>query len=277
VTTTFQLEGRFTAAPPAPGYTPAVSAAAAACQLTSLYATNGSGSGPGRLALATVTINGTGITRTEQLALNSGTAAHIDVRPPATYSHRPAWILVTAANNAVSAGCPTAQPSNPAPPSGIEAAPYEVFVLDATTGADAVLFEDSYILCPGFAATPPSVSLPWQMTSVPWTLQSRAADGGTDQITASWPTCEHYTRENAVYSNETTPGPSPPKFTQYPTLQAWADRDHPNTVTIDVYRFPGPDCGLSSPHQLTLHPATLAGMLPATLVHAPLGAETSTG
>ncbi|MDX6230344.1 MAG: hypothetical protein QOI76_3734, partial [Frankiales bacterium] len=160
VTTTFQLEGRFTAAPPAPGYTPAVSAAAAACQLTSLYATNGSGSGPGRLALATVTINGTGITRTEQLALNSGTAAHIDVRPPATYSHRPAWILVTAANNAVSAGCPTAQPSNPAPPSGIEAAPYEVFVLDATTGADAVLFEDSYILCPGFAATPPSVSLP---------------------------------------------------------------------------------------------------------------------
>jgi hypothetical protein len=112
---------------------------------------------------------------------------------------------------------------------------------------------------------------------VPWTVQSRAANGGTDQITASWPTCEHYTREGAVYSNETTPGPSPPKFTPYPTLQAWADRDHPNSVTIDVYRFPGPDCGPASPHQLTLHAATRTGTLPTTLVHGPLGAETSTG
>ncbi|MDX6211805.1 MAG: hypothetical protein QOF82_892 [Frankiales bacterium] len=275
VTREFRLEGRFTAAPPPAGYSPPVTAAQATCQLTSLYATNGSAAGPGRLALATVTIDGAGITSRDQPALNSGHNL-TDFGPVATYRSRPAWILVTAANNDVSAGCSTAPPSNAPTPTGIQADPYEVFVIDAATGAAALLFEDSYVLCPGFAPTPPSVSEPWQRTSVPWTLRSRAADGSTAQISASWPDCEHYVSEGAVYTKMTSPGPSPPSFTPYPSLQAWADQTHPDTVTIDVNRAVGPDCGPPVAHQLTLHAARVGSRLPATLVHAPVGVETPT-
>jgi hypothetical protein len=278
VTTTFTLEaGAFTADPPPAGYQPAVTAEQAGCQLTSGYAPNGSASGPGRLALATVTIR-LDVQVLTPLAVLGPNSAVPDLGPVPIYQHRVAWLLVTAANNNVGS-CPL-QLARGAPPSAPPSAPasgatasgptsvYEVFAIDAATGTSAVLFEDTYRLCPGGAATPATVAVPYQVMSVPWSLKSIAPDQQTAVITGEWASCERYTSAGTTYGTQAL---TPAEIQQQQPFHAWIGQPQQPYVEITVNRPFGPPCGPPQPHRMTLHPERVGLSIPPHPEPGPLG------
>lgn len=237
VTSAFSLEGRaFVAEPPPPGYSPAVTADQARCELG--LVTEGSGYGPpaGRLALATVTINPAGLNPPGDLS---------------TYDHRVAWIFITPATDDLSAGCST----TPATASlGPPEATYSVFGIDAANGGSAFLFETSYHLCPGSDLTPAMVEVPYETVSVPWTLVSRSTDGRTAVVRVSWEACEFPPSTNATGDADGQ-------------AYGW-----PRSGRLDVLisRPFGPACGPARPHLVSVVPWG-KGTLPATLQHGAIG------
>jgi len=237
VTTSFSLEnGGFTAEPPPVSFVPATTAAQAGCQLATSYNADGWPAGPGRLALASVTIP----------AL-AGSAV------PA-YDHRVAWILVSAANEPAPAGCPTSQPS-PKPSLTAPADPYEIFLMDATTGDPQIVYADSYLVCDGYYKVDVSLGFLYHLASVPWTLVSRSPDGSTVTISASWDSCQSF---NGIVG----PGGE---------LKAAATEDNPTHIAIDVSGPTGPNCGPAAPHMITVGPAVAGRPLSAVLHHDPVG------
>jgi hypothetical protein len=279
VTTAFSLEnGAFAAAPPPAGLVPAVTAEQAGCQLTSAMGVRGFGTGPGRLGLATVTIG-----RDVTFQDSAGVSVPVPHRSVPVYQQRVAWILVTAVNNNVSS-CPSMDPAAasrqtistpPATQPTVAETPYEIFSIDASTGADAVMFEDGTSPpCFGGPPGPPLVSVPYQILSVPWSMTSRAVDGQSAQITSAWASCEVYTGTGATYVTNIRPGrlPSPPApVTSFTGLQAWID-SVTHLLSITVTRPFGPECGPPEQHALTVHPEKVGLAIPTTTIRAgPLG------
>ncbi|MGH9121393.1 MAG: hypothetical protein ACRDYC_05535, partial [Acidimicrobiales bacterium] len=91
--------------------------------------------------------------------------------PPAAYQNRLAWVVVV--EDEMQSTCPL----ETSPPSTAPASPdsyfYTVFLLDAATGSDALIYNESVPNPCGFPGrVSASVGVPAEQTSVPWTLEA---------------------------------------------------------------------------------------------------------
>lgn len=124
---------------------------------------------------------------------------------------------------------------------------YTAFLVDADTGADALVYNQSRPNPCGLpGATAPSVGVPAEEVSVPWTLLSRSANGYSAQISVSAPPC--YGIPNPVL----------------------ADRSRP-AVSVVALGPVNASCGPSAHVTVQLHAATITSRLPAEIGHDPLG------
>jgi hypothetical protein len=124
---------------------------------------------------------------------------------------------------------------------------YSVFLIDARTGTDALVYrEGGPGGCTPGARVPPNVSVARESVSVPWTLVSRNPDGYSGTISATVLPCE-----------------------QAPNL-VLVDRAGPN-VDVEVTRPYGPPCGRPEMVPIELHAAVVTADLPAVIGHDPVG------
>jgi hypothetical protein len=252
VTTTFSLDhGDLVVTPPERGDRPKVSANYAECnalasqnadtQLSS-FADSGVAVGYGRVTVA------------EKLFPPAQGPPGINVTPgfvapkmppSQPYERRLAWVVVVREETVTACPLERAGTTFPAPlPTDYN---YDVFLVDADTGRDALIYLESEPNPCGFATrVPPSFDEPQELVSVPWTLVSRNPDGYSGTISATVLPCDGY---------------------QSPVL---IDRGGP-TLQVVVDRPVGADCG--APVQVTMgvNAAVVTADLPATIGHDPVG------
>ncbi len=124
---------------------------------------------------------------------------------------------------------------------------YKVFMFDARTGTDALIYtEGGPGGCTTGARVPPTVSAAEESVSVPWTLVSRNPDGYSGTISATVLPCD-----------------------QVPST-VLVDRGGPNVV-VEVTRPFGPPCGPPETVPISLHAAVVTADLPAVIGHDPVG------
>jgi hypothetical protein len=171
---------------------------------------------------------------------------------PASYRNRLAWVVVF--RTQLTASCPavavTSPPARPAPGPGQPAYTgygYEVFLIDATTGGDALIYDETQpVPCGGTGVVPAGVAVPIEETSVPWTLDRRNLDRFSAVLTAFVPPCDFH--DSVV---DVIPGTALVRVLAYGTVAARCGQPRP--VTVD------------------LQAASVTQNLPAVLVHAPVG------
>src|SRR6202034_3441065 len=94
----------------------------------------------------------------------------------ASFHNRLAWLVVVQ-TNPVAFNCPAERAPVHLVPRPSDHG-YEVFMIDARTGTDALVYrEGGPRECTSGARVPPSVSAAEESVSVPWTLVSRNPDG----------------------------------------------------------------------------------------------------
>ena len=263
VTEAWSLDGgALTVEPPPPNHTPALTHDQAACSLTAGVGIGHWGAGRCGLALATVSIRAD---VKEQKILGNFIIERPDRVPKLlavpVYQRRVAWILITgdASSRPMSCGpgrIGAARPPATRNPIDLDhmRKTYAVYAVDAATGADAVIFTESHANCPQSAASPATVTVPYQRMSIAWTLQSRASDGKRAILSAAWADCERY---------------GGPLSTNGPEMfGATVDQGTRNRVTIVINRPFGPPCGTPVVRSVRL---TATETLPETLIHAPTG------
>ncbi len=124
---------------------------------------------------------------------------------------------------------------------------YSVFLIDARTGSDALVYrEGGPGGCTPGARVPPNVTVAKESASVPWTLVSRNPDGYSGTISATILPCE-----------------------RAPNL-VLVDRAGPD-VDVEVTRPYGPPCGRTETVLIPLHAAMVTADLPAVIGHDPVG------
>ncbi|HEU5034409.1 MAG TPA: hypothetical protein VFT62_06585 [Mycobacteriales bacterium] len=175
-----------------------------------------------------------------------------DVNPkrpaPSTYHDRLAWVVVV--QDLAISSCP-AMTVGQSPPSYDEPGHhgYAVFLVDAATGGDALLYtERRNGICPGSKPSGPWVDVPLTSISVPWRLLSEQPDRSSAQISFEVTPCDGYSGV---------------------TL---ADEDSdPALVRVLVQRPFGPPC--AQPRRIVekMRAARLGTDLPPRLEHAPVG------
>ena len=180
--------------PPGPGITPAVSAHQAECaalaslgddgrSLLDLASYGGVAVGYGRVSVAPRLLAAARKPSYADEIVDQNT--HPTLPKPAPYQDRLAWLVVVR-NVLIFNGGPkvfTPTTASPAPTSNS----YDVFLVDAQTGSDALLYAERQ---PGMPA--PSVIVPAERVSVPWTLVSRSPNGYAGQIRATVLPCDGY-------------------------------------------------------------------------------------
>jgi len=178
-------------------------------------------------------------------APNAGVAKLPPIGP---YQRRLAWVVVFRAD--LVAACPeeSTRTTLPAPlPTDYN---YQVFLVDALTGRNALIYAESTANPCGFAArVPASIDEPTEQVSVPWMLESRDPDGYSGTITASVLPCDGYGD------------------------QVWVDRDGP-TLQVLVNRPVGAVCGSPITVTMTVRAAVVTGDLPPIIGHDPVGLDT---
>jgi hypothetical protein len=168
-------------------------------------------------------------------------------RPPlAHYADRLAWVVVV--EDVEESSCPgqsAGQIPHVKPETGHHG--YAVFIIDAHTGGDAVLYtERSNGICPGTAAQGPFLNVPLTEVSLPWTLLNEQPDHSRATIRFAVTPCDGY---DGVIT---------------------AERDSPVVQVIATRPF-GPPCGKTKPVEEKLRAQNVNTHLPATLQHAPTG------
>jgi hypothetical protein len=124
---------------------------------------------------------------------------------------------------------------------------YEVFMIDARRGTDALVYrEGGPGGCTTGARVPPNVVAAEESVSVPWTLVSRDPDGYSGTIAATVLPCDQ--APNTVL----------------------VDRGSPN-VEVRVTRPFGPPCGPAETIPISLHAAVVTADLPGVIGHDPVG------
>jgi hypothetical protein len=124
---------------------------------------------------------------------------------------------------------------------------YEVFMIDARTGTDALVYtEGGPGGCRSGARVAPQVSVAEENVSVPWTLVSRDPDGYSGTIAATVLPCDRYPATVLV------------------------DADDPG-VEVAVTRPFGPACGPPESVAIGLHAAVVTADLPAVIEHDAVG------
>lgn len=167
------------------------------------------------------------------------------------YDDRLAWVIVVGqARPLLSPGPPRSPVSSQAhdttePSVGAGDFNYEVFLVDATTGGAALLYTEPETPIVGRGVTP-SVVVPVEQLSVPWTLLSRSLGGYAATISATIQPCDGY--------------PS--------TINA--DPNGQSAAAV-VYGPVGRPCDGSRQVTMTLHAPTVTAELPAAVAHDPLG------
>lgn len=216
--------------------------------------------------MASTTVNGTSIGRQSPDTIAAG-LARVTVkpstpsmltqmfgvapkRPPAArYVDRLAWVFVVSPPVRINGG--TGPPTCP-PPSKQQRAThhnYVVFVVDAQTGGDALLYtEGGYgAICAG-AHDGPHVDVPLMDVSLPWRLVSEKADRAGARIATDVTSCDGYERE--VLTDQ---------------------RSNSALIRVVVSRPFGPPCGPAKPVVLAARPAVLGSTFATALTHAPVG------
>jgi len=124
---------------------------------------------------------------------------------------------------------------------------YEVFMIDARTGTDALVYrEGGPGGCSAGARVPPSVGVAEESVSVPWTLVSRDPDGYSGTIAATVLPCDQ--TPSTVLVDPATPN-----------------------VEVRVTRPFGPPCGPPETIPIDLHAAVVTADLPAVIGHDLVG------
>ena len=159
---------------------------------------------------------------------------------PTPYQHRLAWLVVV--KNVLIFNGPPGGFSIPKP--GPEQYGYLVFVVDAETGSDALMYAESQPGPGGMIAA--YVSVPVEQISVPWTLVSRSPNGYSGTIDATILTCDGYPNPVSVDATRAAVG-------------------------VVVQRAVGASCGAPVQVTLPLVAATVTSDLPAEIAHDPLG------
>jgi hypothetical protein len=167
--------------------------------------------------------------------------------PSQPYQRRLAWVIVV--REEMVWACPLQRVTTTLPPMLATDDNYEVFLVDADTGRDALIYQESEANPCGFPTrVPPSLDEPQELVSVPWTLMSRNPDGYSGTISATVLPCDGY---------------------QSPAL---IDRGS-QTLQVVVDRPVGADCG--APVQVTMgvNAAVVTADLPVTIGHDPVGLD----
>lgn len=256
----FSLDGGdLTVAPPRAGDRPAVPVGQAECAaLASLNFNNapllgsalqgGVAVGYGRVSVAPGLLSASPHGAYSIADAGGGSSAPT-LLPPSAYQQRLAWVVVV--REVLVSSCPMMPATATATAPKVAAVPsdygYGVFLVDARTGADALLYVEGYPQpCGGPGRVAPSVTVPAEQVSVPWTLVSRSPDGYSGQVSATVLPCDGYPHTVLV------------------------DRDRPDLGVV-VLRPVGPACGQPSQVGLGVHAATVTSNLPAQIGHDPVG------
>ncbi len=163
----------------------------------------------------------------------------------ASFRNRLAWVVVVRTNPPAIFSCPAE--SHPA---RLVARPsdhgYEVFIVDARSGSDALLYwEGGPGGCTSGSRVPPHVGVAEESVSVPWTLVSRDASGYSGSIAASAFACDKVPDTVLV------------------------DRAGPNVAVVVTRPFGF--CGQPESIPISLHAAIVTANLPETIGHDPVG------
>jgi len=245
--------GLLSVEPPPPGAVPRVSRRLAECEALAAIGSDG-----GALDVAArewgLAIGYAMVTVSPGLPVDSSSwQSYGQTMPgPASYRNRLAWVVVF--RTELIASCPavavTTPPATPAPAPGQPAYTgygYEVFLIDAATGGDALIYDEAQpVPCGGSGVVPAGVAVPIEETSVPWTLDRRNPDRFSAVLTASVPPCDSH--DPAV---DVIPGTAQVRVLAYGTVAA--------------------RCGPPRPVTVDLQAATVTQNLPPVLVHAPAG------
>ena len=255
----FSLDGGgLTVAPPRVGDRPVVPAGVAEC--AALASLNGNGwsmlksaqqggvaVGYGRVSVSPQVLAASKPPLYLSSMAGGGQAPKLPAASP--YRDRLAWIV--AVRYLQVASCPAFR-GGPGP---AKVAPvptdygYDLFLMDARTGADALLYAEGGPPPCGFGARiAPSVSVPAEQVSVPWTLVSRDPNGYSGRISATVLPCDGYPDTVLV------------------------DRDRP-VAGVVVFRPVDAACGQPRQVTLALHAATVMSELPAQIGHEPVGLD----
>jgi hypothetical protein len=256
-------DGDLRVAEPRAGDRRGISAATAEC--LALAAVSADGTGFGDLAMFSgVRVGLARVDVADGLASGSSQRASMgdgDVLPRVgstpIYHGRLAWVVVVVDEMAVP--CPmipadtgTRKARDPDGSGRSTDYDYQVFLVDARTGGDALTYmEGRPALCGGPGRLAPSVSVPVDRVSVPWSMTTRYPDGHSAIIAADMLSCDGY--DPFVLPGE----------------------DTPDVVRVLIQRPIGRPCGTPVRRRLTLHSATITEALPAKLVHAPTGLSIS--
>jgi hypothetical protein len=195
----FSLDGgKFSITPPPARDVPRVSRTQAECEALGAVASDGEpfiyADGVSEMAV------GYGlVTVSTGLPVDSWQGHYPDITlptpAPAGYQSRLAWVTVFRITDR--ANCPgITQTTAPSPVGGYNGYYYEVFIIDAATGGDAVTYEEAVPgQCKGPGLAAPSVSIPVELTSVRWELDSRGPDDSYATLTAYVPPCLDYDKQ----------------------------------------------------------------------------------
>jgi hypothetical protein len=163
-----------------------------------------------------------------------------------SFTNRLAWIVVVHTDSAAYS-CPQSSPTAHLVPPRAGDHGYEVFMIDARSGTDAIIYtEGGPGVCPTSRRVPPSISAAEESVSVPWTLVSRDPDGYSGTISATVLPCDKVPSSVLV------------------------DWGSPN-VEVRVTRPFGPPCGPPMTATISLHAAEVTADLPAVIGHDPVG------
>jgi hypothetical protein len=245
----FALDGgKFSVSPPETGDAPVVSALQAECAALASIGPNGImpldfalGYRGAAVGYGRVTIDPELIANPAPILLGQTNENTKPSLPrPTPYEHRLAWLVVM--KNTLIFHGPQARGTIPEP--GPDQYGYLVFVVDAQTGTDALMYAESQ---PGPGGTiAPAVSVPVEQISVPWTLISRSPNGYTGTIDATVLPCDGYPKPVSVDATRAA-------------------------VAVVVQRAVGATCGTPVHVTLPLIAATVTSDLPAEIAHDPLG------
>jgi len=247
-------DGEFTMTPPAPGMSPLMSENRAECAALASFAPNGMlmsdlASGGGVVVgYGIVSVAPELITHAQTPGVLLG-QTNQNTKPillkPASYQHRFAWMVVMKDVEVYSGG-PISTRGSPTPTTAPRQPPsydYLIFLMDARTGTDALLYAEGQTGTAGG-----SVTVPVERVSVPWTDLRRSPDNFHAEITATVLPCDGYSNPVGV------------------------DRYQPDVAVI-VQRPVGVQCGARRQVTLPLVPGTVTFDLPARIGHDPLGPQ----
>jgi hypothetical protein len=163
-----------------------------------------------------------------------------------TFHDRLAWVVVVHTDPVFASMCAIMRkPVHFAPRASDHG--YEVFLIDARTGTDALVYTEGRPGgCKPGEREPPSVGVAEESVSVPWTLVSRDPDGYSGTIAATVFPCD-----------------------KFPSV-VLVDRAGPNVV-VPVTRPFGPPCGPPEEVPISLRAAEVTLDLPAVIGHDPVG------